>query len=81
MTLRECMIWTYAILILFNIGLGLLSLFVLEGTAFIFYAILIGYYALILYMLNKDMHFMKEIKIPASHFSAGINHMLSNAKN
>ena len=80
MTLRDCTLWVYALLILFNIFICFLSLFAYSGSALIMDAILLAFYIIVLYVLNKDMHFMKEVRIPANHFAAGFVHMLNTAR-
>ena len=81
MTLRDCMLWVYAAILVFNLLMGVLTVFTLDSwTGFIIYMLLMLFYLGVLFILNKDQHFVKEIKIPASHFMPGVSHMLNNAR-
>lgn len=75
------MMWLYALFILMALGIGLLTLIVIDGkTTFWMYCLVLAFYGFILYSLNKTMHFLADVHIPAGHFRHGVNHILNNAK-
>jgi hypothetical protein len=55
MTLRDCMLWVYAALLVFNLLIGVLTVFTLDSwSSFIVYMLLMLYYLGVLFILNKD---------------------------
>jgi hypothetical protein len=55
MTLRDCMLWVYAALLVFNLLLGVLTVFTMDSmVGFIVYLCMMVFYLGVLYILNKE---------------------------